>query len=110
MRQMAEKIATFRHPRTTILKPINRAEHQSVGGVERVHQSIQAATRTLRTDIRIRTGEDIVLGHALFQWVLRKQRGRTIDSSLKAIEAVLLGKSERARVAKVMCFPSWKRA
>ena len=33
MRQLAEKVATFRNPRTTILEPINRAEHQSVGGV-----------------------------------------------------------------------------
>ena len=30
MRLLAEKIAAFRHPRTTILEPINRAEHQSV--------------------------------------------------------------------------------
>ena len=48
MRLLAEKIAAFRHPRTTILEPINSAEHQSVGGVERAHQSIQAATRALR--------------------------------------------------------------
>ena len=27
MRLLAEKIAAFRHPRTTILEPINRAEH-----------------------------------------------------------------------------------
>ena len=60
MRLLAEKIAAFRHPRTTILEPINRAEHQSVGGVESAHQSIQAATRALRLDIRARTGEDIV--------------------------------------------------
>ena len=71
MRLLAEKIAAFRHPRTTILGPISRAEHQSVGGVERAHQSIQAATRALRLDIRTRTGEDIVPGHALFQWMLR---------------------------------------
>ena len=71
MRLLAEKIAAFRHPRTTILEPINRAEHQSVGGVERAHQSIQAATRALRLDIRTRTGEDVVPGHALFQWMLR---------------------------------------
>ena len=58
-------------PRTTILEPINRAEHQSVGGVEQAHQSIQAATRPLRVDIRAKTGEDIVPGHALFQWMLR---------------------------------------
>ena len=70
-RLLAEKIAAFRHPRTTILEPINRAEHQSVGGVERAHQSIQAATRALRLDIRTRTGEDVVPGHALFQWMLR---------------------------------------
>ena len=57
MRQLAEKIATFRHPRPTILEPIDRARHQSVGGVERAHQSIQAATRARRTDIRVRTGE-----------------------------------------------------
>ena len=57
MRQLAEKMATFRHPRTTILEPINRAVHQSVGGVERAHQSIQAATRAWRTDIRVKTGE-----------------------------------------------------
>ena len=31
MRLLAEKIAAFRHPRTTILEPVNRAEHQSVG-------------------------------------------------------------------------------
>ena len=71
MRLLAEKIAAFRHPRTTILEPINRADHQSVGGVERVHQSIQAATRALRLDIRTRTGEDVVPGHALFQSMLR---------------------------------------
>ena len=59
MRLLAEKIAAFRHPRTTILEPINRAEHQSVGGVERAHQSIQAAARA--------PGEDVVPGHALFQ-------------------------------------------
>ena len=71
MRLLAEKVAAFRHPRTTILEPINRAEHQSVGGVERAHQSIQTATRALRLDIRARTGEDILPGHALFQWMLR---------------------------------------
>ena len=60
MRLLAEKIAAFRHPRTTILEPINRAEHQSVGGVERTQQSIQAATRALRLDIRTRTGKDVV--------------------------------------------------
>ena len=70
MRLLAEKTAAFRH-RTTILEPINRAEHQSVGGVERAHHSIQAATRALRLDIRTRTGEDIVPGHAFFQWMLR---------------------------------------
>ena len=32
------------------------------------------------------------------------QRGRTIDSSLKAIEAVLLGEFERTRYSKVFCF------
>ena len=37
MRLLAEKIAAFRYPRTTILEPSNRAEHQSVGGVERAH-------------------------------------------------------------------------
>ena len=58
---LAEKIAAFRHPRTTILEPINRAEHQS----------IQAAKRALRLDIRTRTGEDVVPGHVLFQWMLR---------------------------------------
>ena len=68
MRQLAENIATLRHSRTTILEPINRAEHQSVGVVERKHQSIQAA---LGTDIRVRTGEDIVPRHALFHWMLR---------------------------------------
>ena len=34
MRPLAEKFATLRHPRTTILEPINRTEHQSVGGDE----------------------------------------------------------------------------
>ena len=71
MRQLAKKIATFRHPRTTILEPINRAKVQSVGGAERAHQCIQAATRALRTDIRVRTGECNVPGLALFQWMLR---------------------------------------
>ena len=71
MRQLAVKISTFRHPRTTILEPINRAEHQSVEGVERAHLNLQAATRALRTDLRARTGEDIVPGHALSQWLLR---------------------------------------
>ena len=71
MRLLAEKIAAFRHPRATILEPNNRAEHQSVGGVERAHWSIQATTRALRLDIRTRTGEDVVLGYALFQWMLR---------------------------------------
>ena len=66
MRQFAVKIATFRHPRTTILEPINRAEHQSVGGVERTHQSMQAATRVLRTDIRRTLCLD-----TLVQWMLR---------------------------------------
>ena len=42
MRLLNENIAAFRHPRTTILEPINRAEHQSVGGVERAHQSMQS--------------------------------------------------------------------
>ena len=68
MELLAEKIAAFRHPRKTILEPISRALHQSVGGVERAHQSIQAATRALRLDIRTRTGEDVVPGHVLFQW------------------------------------------
>ena len=31
--------ASLRHPHSTILEPINRGEHQSVGGVERAHQS-----------------------------------------------------------------------
>ena len=71
VRLLAEKIAAFRHPRTTVLDPNKRAEHQSVGGVERAHQSIQAATRALRLDIRAKAGEDIVPGHALLQWMLR---------------------------------------
>ena len=71
MRQLADRIASFRHPRSSILKPISRAEHQSVGGVEREHQSIQVAARALRTDIRGRTGEDIIPGHELFPWILR---------------------------------------
>ena len=71
MRLLAEKIAAFRHPRTAILEPINRAEHHNVGGVESAHPSIQAATRALRLDIRARTGEYIVPGHELFQWMLR---------------------------------------
>ena len=71
MRLLAEKIAAFCHPWTTILEPNNRAEHQSVGVVERAHQNIQAATRALGVDIRARIGEDIVPGHALFQWMLR---------------------------------------
>ena len=37
-------------------------------------------------------------------------RGCTIGSSLKVMEAVLLGKSERAIATKVPCFLSWKRA
>ena len=91
MRLLAEKIAAVRHPRTTILEPINRAEHQSGGGVESAHQSVQAATRALRMDIRARTGEDIVPGDALFQWMVRHAHGRTIDSSLRVTEAVPLG-------------------
>ena len=38
------------------------------------------------------------------------QRGHTIDSSLKVIEAELFGKSERARATKVLSFLSWRRA
>ena len=53
------------------LEPINRAEHQSVGGVERARQSIQVAARALRTDIRGRTGDDMTPGHELFLWMLR---------------------------------------
>ena len=86
-RLMAEKIAAFRHPRTTILEPINLAEHQSVGGVERAHQSIQAATRALRLDIRT----------------------RTIDSTLRVTEVEHLGKSGQVRATRVLCFLSWKR-
>ena len=71
MRSLAEKVAALRHPRTTILEPINCAEHNSVGRFERAHQNIQTATRALRLDIRTRTGEDVVPGHALFQWMLR---------------------------------------
>ena len=71
MRLLAKKNAAFRHPRKTILEPINRAEHQSVGGVDRAHQSIQAAIRALRLNVRTRIGEDVVPGHALFQWMLR---------------------------------------
>ena len=63
MRQLEERIAAFRQPRSTILESTNRAEHQSVGGVERAHQSMQAAARALRTDIRARTGEGVVPGH-----------------------------------------------
>ena len=65
MRQLAETIAAFRHPRSTIPKPTNPTEHRSVNGVERAHQSFQAATRALRTDIRARTGEDIARGGTL---------------------------------------------
>ena len=36
----------------------------------KAHQSIHA-TRALIMDIRTKTGEDVVLGHALFQWMLR---------------------------------------
>ena len=35
MRHLAERIASFRHPRSTILEPLNRAEDPIVGGVER---------------------------------------------------------------------------
>ena len=85
MRLLAEKIAAFRHPRTTILEPINRAERQSVGGVERAHQSIQAATRALRLDIRTRTGEDVVPGHTFFLWMLR--HAALVTQSIPASES-----------------------
>ena len=44
MRLLAEKIAAFRHPRTTIPEPINRAEHQSVAGVEKEYSSCNTST------------------------------------------------------------------
>ena len=44
MRLLAEKIATFRHPRTTILEPINRAEHQST----RVSEELKEHTRAFK--------------------------------------------------------------
>ena len=83
MRQVAEKTATFRHPRTTVLVPINRAEHQSVGRVERAHQRMQAGPRALRTDIRARTREDMVPGHAYAAWAhnrfqSQRHRGATL--------------------------------
>ena len=107
MKQLDEKIATFRHPRTTILEPTNRAEHQSVGGVERPHQSFQAATRALA---RQNQRGHLCLDTHSSSGCCDMRHGHTIDSSLKATEAVLLGKSERASVAKVLCFPLWKRA
>ena len=63
MRQLAESFASFRHPRSSI----NPAEHQSVCGVERAHQSMPSAARALRTDIRARTGEGIPLGSHSFR-------------------------------------------
>ena len=70
MRQLAERTAAFRKPRSTILDPIIHAEHQSVRGAEGAHPSVQTAVRALRTDISARTGEDIVPGHTLFPWML----------------------------------------
>ena len=107
MRSLAEKVAAFRHPRTTILEPINRAEHQSVGGVERAHQSIQAATRALRLDNRTRTGEDVVLGHALFQWMLRHAAWSHNRFQPQSHRGGTPGKSGRVRATRVLCFLSW---
>ena len=61
MRLLAEKIAAFRHPRTTILQST------------RVLEELKEHTRVfkLRLDIPTRTGEDVAPGHALFQWMLR---------------------------------------
>ena len=97
MMQFTEKIATFRHPRTTILEPINRAEHQSVGGVKRAHSCENrgghcAWTRTLPVD-----AETCSVG------------AKSIPAS-KVVEAVPLGKSGRAGAARVLCFLSWRRA
>ena len=47
MRQLADKIAAFRHPRSTILEPINRAEHRCAGGVERAHQRMSGGPLAL---------------------------------------------------------------
>ena len=49
MRQLAERIASFRHPRSTILEPINRRRSECRWS-GRAHQSIQATAHTLRTD------------------------------------------------------------
>ena len=105
-RQLAEKTATFRHSRTTILEPINRAKHQIVGGVERAHQSTQAATRAVRTDIRVRNR----CGHCAWTRTFpvddeAGQRGPAIDSSLKVIEAEPLGKSGTGTCYKSALLP-----
>ena len=104
MSLLAERIAAFRHPRTTFLEPINRAEHQSVGGVERAHQSIQAATRALRLDIRTRTGEDVVPGHALFH-----ETCCMVTQSIPASESQRrnpLGSQDRYVLQESFCFLS----
>ena len=95
IRQLPEKLA-----RSTILEPLTRAKHQSVGGVERetAHQITQAATRALRTDIRTRGPErTLCLDTHSSSGCCGMQRGHTIGSSLKVLEAESLGKSERAR-------------
>ena len=66
-------------------------------GVERAHQSIPAATRALSTEIRARTEKTHPSSGCY-----GVQRGHTIDSSLKVIEAELLAKLERARATKVL--------
>ena len=71
MKLLAVKIEQLRHPRQTIQEPIVRAEHQSVGGAERAHQTIQAGARALRLDVKSRIGIDPVPGNVLFSWMVR---------------------------------------
>ena len=107
MRHLAKKFAASRHPRSTILEPINRAEHQSVGRVDEEHIRASKLPHEHRGQTSARGLEKTMcLDTHPSSGCCGMQRGHTLDSSLKVVEAELLEKSAQPRATKVFCFLS----
>jgi hypothetical protein len=56
--------------RTTVQAPIEAGSHQSIGGAEKMHDTIASFVRTLGEFERNKTGVEINPKHKLFAWLL----------------------------------------
>ena len=52
--------------------PAPRGEHKSVGEVERAHGILHGGARAMRFEYARRTQDDIKPGHALYEWLVRR--------------------------------------